>query len=68
MFKIFVTADKNQGFKSFLSQTTSIRFEHSSSNAEKSFVSNFKIADYFFKLRVTIVFKLALHCAAFHLK
>jgi len=33
---------------------TSIRLEHSSSNAEKSFVSNFKIADYFFKLQVTM--------------
>jgi len=29
---------------------TSIRLEHSSSNTEKSLVSNFKIADYFFKL------------------
>jgi len=31
----------------FISQT-SIRLEHSSSNAENSFVNNFKIADYFF--------------------
>jgi len=48
MFKIFITVDKHQDFKSFISQTTSIRLEHSSSNAENSFVNNFKIADYFF--------------------
>jgi len=45
MFKIFVTVDKHQRFKHLL--TTSIRLEHLSSNAEKSFVNNFKIADYF---------------------
>ena len=48
MFKIFVTVDKDQRFKSFIRQTTSIRLEHSSSNAENSFVSNFKISEYFF--------------------
>ena len=48
MFKIFVTVDKHQRFKYFIRQTTSIRLEHLSSNAENSFVSNFKIADYFF--------------------
>ena len=47
MFKIFVTVDKHQRLKSFISQTTSVRLEHSSSNAENSFVSNFKIAGYF---------------------
>jgi len=47
MFEIFVTVDEHQRFKSFISQTTSIRFEHSSSNAENSFVNNFKIAEYF---------------------
>jgi len=31
--------------------------EHSSSNAENSFVNDFKIADYFFELRATIVCK-----------
>ena len=40
-------SDKEQGFKFFLSQTTSLRLERSSSNAENSFVNNFKIADYF---------------------
>jgi len=30
-----------------ISQTTSIRIEHSSSNTENLFVSNFKIADLF---------------------
>jgi len=48
MSKIFVKVDKHERFKSFISQTTSIRLEHSSSNAENSFVSNFKIAVYFF--------------------
>ena len=48
MFKMFVTVEKHQRFKSFISQTTSIRFEHSSSDAEKTFASSFKIADYFF--------------------
>ena len=47
MFKSFVTFDKHQRFKSF-SQKTSIRLEHSSGKAENSFVSNFKIGDYFF--------------------
>jgi len=51
MVKIFVTVDKRHRFKSFISKTKSIRFEHSSCNAEISFVSNFKIADYFFLLR-----------------
>ena len=37
MLKIFVTVDKHQCFKSF-SQITSIRLEHSSSNAENSLV------------------------------
>jgi len=55
MFRIFVTVDKHQSFKYFIGQTTSIRLEHSSSNAENSFVNNFKIAHYFFKLPVTIV-------------
>jgi len=40
--------DKDRRFKSFIRQRTSIRLGHSSSNAENSFVSNFKIADYFF--------------------
>jgi len=52
MFKIFAIVNKHQRFKSFISQTTSIRLEHSSSKAEKLFVSKFKIADYFFKLQV----------------
>jgi len=49
MFKIFVTVDKHLSFKSFIRQTAStvISLEHLSSNAENSFVSNFKIADYF---------------------
>jgi len=68
MFKTFVTVDTHQLFKSFISQTTSIRLEHSSSNAENSFVNNFKNADYFFQLRVTIVCKSAQHCTAFNLK
>ena len=48
MFEIFVTLDNHQHFKYFISQTTSIMLEHSSSNAENSFVNHFKIADYFF--------------------
>jgi len=52
LFKIFVTVDKHQRFKSFISQITSIRLEHPYSNAEKSFVSNFEIADSFIKLWV----------------
>jgi len=55
VFKIFVTVDKHQHLKSFISQMTAIRLEHSSRNAENSFASNVKIADYFFLLRVTIV-------------
>jgi len=47
---VFVTVDKDQRFKSFISQMTSIRLELSSSNADKLCVSNFQIADYFFKL------------------
>jgi len=35
IFRMFVTVDKHQRFKSFISQTTSARFELSSSNAEK---------------------------------
>jgi len=53
MFKMFVTVGKYQRSKLFISQATSIRLEISSSNAEKSFVSDFKIADYFLKLWVT---------------
>jgi len=41
MFKLFFTVDKHRRFKSFISQTASIRLENSSSNAEKSFVSHF---------------------------
>ena len=48
MFKIFVTVDKHQRFKSFISETTSIKLEYLSNNAENLCVSNFKIADYFF--------------------
>jgi len=62
MLKMFITfykpstaylVDTHQRYKSFISQIASIRFELSSSNAEKLCVSNFKIADYFFKLWVT---------------
>jgi len=42
MFKIFVTVDERQGFKSLIVQR-----QHSSSNAENSSVNNFIIADYF---------------------
>ena len=35
---MFVTADTHQLFKSFISQTTSTRLEHSSNNAGKSCV------------------------------
>ena len=45
MFKIFVRVDKHKRFKSFIRQPTSVRLEHSFSNAENSFVSNFKIVD-----------------------
>ena len=41
----------------FNSRTTPIRLEHSSSNAENSFVDTFDIADYFFYVRVAIVCK-----------
>jgi len=51
---MFLTVDKHQRFKSLISETTSIRPELSSSNAEKPRVNNFKIADYFFKLRVAM--------------
>jgi len=68
MFKIFVTIDKHQRFKSFIRETRSIKLEHSSSNAENAFVSNLKIADYFFKLPVTIICKPTSHCAGFNLK
>ena len=77
MFKIFVTVNKHQHFKSFTSQMTSIRLEHSSCNAEWSFVSNFKIADYFFNCGLRcfqlcdghwIVCNSELHCVAFYLK
>jgi len=44
MFKIFVTVNKHQRFKSFIRQTTSIRLEHSFSNAKNSFVSDSKNA------------------------
>jgi len=44
VLKTFVTVDKHQRFKSFVSQTTSVRHEHSSRNAQKPLVSNFKIA------------------------
>jgi len=46
-FEILLTVDKHQRFKYFINQTTSIMFEHSSSNAENSFVNTFTIADYF---------------------
>ena len=36
---MFVTVDTHQRFKSFISQTTSIRLELSSSHTEKSCVS-----------------------------
>jgi len=39
MLIIFVTVDKHPPFKSFIRQTTSTRLVHSSSNAEKPFVS-----------------------------
>jgi len=45
MFKIFVTLNKHTS--NLISQMTSVWLEHSSSNAENSFVSNFKIAGYF---------------------
>ena len=44
---MFVTVDKNQQFKSFISQTASIRLEYLSSNAEEWFVSHFKIVDHY---------------------
>jgi len=48
MFKICVSVDKHQRLKAFIRQTTSFRLEHSSSNADNSFDSNFKIAEHFF--------------------
>jgi len=48
---LFVTVHKRQRLKSFINQTTSIRLELPAT-LEKSFVSNFKITCYFFKLRV----------------
>jgi len=56
--KVVVTVDKHQRFKSFIRQMTSTRLEHLSSKPEKSFVSNFKIADYFFWLQVTFICKM----------
>jgi len=50
MFKMCVTVAKHQHFKSFINQITSIRLEDASSNVEKSFASNFKIDNHFFKL------------------
>jgi len=47
---MFVAVDQHQHFQSFISETTSIMHEYSFSNAEKSFGSYFKIADYFFNL------------------
>jgi len=47
---VIVTVDKHQHFISFISATTSIRLEHSFSNAEKQFVSNLKIDDSLVKL------------------
>ena len=64
MFQMFATFNKlstvylvykRQQFKSFVSQTTFIRLELSSNKAEKSCVSNFKIAYNCFKLRVTML-------------
>ena len=61
IFKILVTVDKHQRFQYFINQTTSIRLEYSSSNAENSFVNNFKIADDFSELRFAIVCKTSQH-------
>jgi len=36
MFKLFVTVDKHQHFKSFISDTAPIRLERSSKNAENN--------------------------------
>jgi len=47
---MFVTVNKYQHFKSFISDATAIRFEYSCNNAEKSYISNFKTDDYFFKV------------------
>ena len=57
---MFVAVDKHQRFKSFISQTTSLRLELSSTNPEKSHVSNFKIAEYFIKLHVIRCFHLVM--------
>jgi len=40
MFKIFVTVDEHQRYKSLIRKTRSIRLEHSSRNAENAFVSD----------------------------
>jgi len=48
MFKIFVTVDKNQRVKYQPNDIYQAWNEHSFSNAESSFVSNFKTAGYFF--------------------
>jgi len=47
---MFITVDKHQCFNSIISQTISIRLKHLSINTEKSFVSIFKFANYFFTL------------------
>jgi len=46
--------DKRQPFKSCQSNDIYTGLELSSSNAEKTFVGNFKIAYYFFKFWVTM--------------
>ena len=46
---MFVAINKHQRFKSFINQTTSIKLNYSSSNTEKSFVSNCKISDDIFQ-------------------
>jgi len=47
------TVDKHQRFISYIMLSTSIRREHSSSNAENSY-DNFKIDDYFFQPRLRL--------------
>jgi len=56
MFKIFGTVDKLQRLKSFISQTTSQAWTLVQQRW-KFFRYYFKITDYFFWLRVTIVRK-----------
>jgi len=46
--EIIATVDKDQHFKSFISQMASIRLEYSSRHAENSLVNNFQSADHFF--------------------